>query len=123
MTTAKRDDEVFEDDSPHPGDEGKVQWDEGVVGKGGRGAVYSEEKREEEDEEEEGLRYEGLNSIAVNDDHRRAAWRRKRDLEEDADSPDEWEDEGEEDDDTDSSHPTSNGVMTTSPGAPSAASG
>ena len=125
LTTARTDDEVFEDDSPHPGDEGSAAertWDEAVVGKGGRGEVYHEEKREEEDEEEEGVRFEGLNSVAVNDDQRRAAWKRKRELEDAAESEDEWdipEEAGEEEEEA-AAHPTANGVSSTRPPAPPA---
>ena len=129
LTTARRDDEVFEDDSPHPGDEGgegeERAWDEAVVGRKGRGEVYHEEKREEEDDEgEEGVRFEGLNSVAVDDEQRSAAWRRKRELEEAAESEDEWDipegEAGEEEEEKADAHPTANGVGPTHPAPPPA---
>ena len=102
ITRAEREDEVFEDDSPHPEDKeaGKEVIDEAVVGKGGKGRLYVEEDTEEEDDEGDDARYRGVgaivNSIAVEMDKFNELYKRKRQAEVDDESDDEWDIDEEE---------------------------
>ena len=95
VTRAERESDVFEDDSPHPQDNGvgKELSDEAVVGKGGKGRLFVEEETEEEEDEEEARKGVGviINSIAVDMERFNEMYRRKRQTEVDNESDDEWD--------------------------------
>ena len=101
VTRVQQQDEVFEEDSPHPSDAAAEEEGEtAVVGAGGRGRRYVEEKQEDEDEEETPS-FERLNSIAMHVGDWKQMWRRKQELEQDAESDDDWDADQQADDDQD----------------------
>lgn len=109
ITLTREDDSVFEDDSPHPitsssNGTSSASTDPQVVGNGGLGHLYHHDTTKDHDDDEDAISMDGLNSIVPNPDDWRMAWNRKKEVEIENESEDEWEEEI-RDDTSDSSTP------------------